>query len=345
MTHWHQHAWGDLPDGSRVMVITVASEYRPGGSNREFQAVLICREDGLHRLWRDGKSHLLASGYQWPKLRLREAEESLRLLVPKAWGIQRSSGCVLQQIPPWILKAKTANLARLLLAWYRTDQAAGLDRFLRDSQPMPLAVPLPLAPLWRPVAITVMPSTDLVVRALHSGVLLERLKRGLERIYVYQMAWLRAPSIEAAMRALAHRFPTRLVLVRAEAYKSLSRLLRVRRVRAAEYQFIGSQLRERYLEDFGYDLWDNPAPLEGVIRLRIGEMPRGTRMLWLNEIPVEFDRWAELDVDGLLRLEHDANVRSEAQDRRAMAAIRLGAGAGRLAHRSRPRIELATRKI
>lgn len=234
MTHWHQHAWGDLPDGSRVMVITVAAEYRPGGSNREFQAVLICREDGPHRLWRDGRSRLLASGYQWPKLQRGEAEKSLRLIVPRKWGTQRSSGCVLRQIPPWILKAKTANLAQLLLAWYRTEQTARSDRVLRDCQPMPLALPLPPAPLWRPVAITVMPSTDLVVRALHSGVLLERLKRGLERIYVSQMAWLRAPSIEVALRALAHRFPTRLVLVRTETYKSDSRILRVSRVRAAE---------------------------------------------------------------------------------------------------------------
>lgn len=314
MTHWHQHAWGDLPDGSRVMVITVAAEYRPGGRNREFQAVLICREDGLYRLWRDGRSRLLASGYQWPKFQRGEAENSLRLIVPSTWGTQRSSGCVLRQIPPWILKAKTANLARLLLAWYRTDQAARSERFLRDYQPMPLAVALPLA-------ITVIPSTDLVVRALHSGVLLERLKRGLERIYVSQMAWLRAPSIEVALRALAHRFPTRLVLVRAEAYKSVSRILRVRRVRAAEYQFVGSQLRERYLEDFDYDKWTNQAALDDMIRLRIGEIPRACTMLWLHEIPVAFDHWPALDVEGMLGLEHAEAERCAAQDRKSMDAI------------------------
>lgn len=182
----------------------------------------------------------------------------------------------------------------------------------------------PVAPggaRWRPVAITVMPGTDQVVRALHSGVLLERLKRGFERIYISQMAWIRSPSIEVALRALAHRFPSKLVLVRAQAYKSISRILKVRQVRAAEYQFVGSQLRERYLEDFDHDKWDNPAAIRGMIRLRIGEMPRGTRMLWLNEIPVALDHWAALDVDGLLSLEQAEEDRCAAQSKKAMEAI------------------------
>lgn len=305
------------------MLVSVEADDWPvrKSKTRSFEVVLICTADGLHRLWSNGRSRLLAPGFEWPELPRGEAEKGLMPLVPKTWGTQRSSGCILRQIPSWILKAKTANLARLLLAWYRTDQAARTDRVLRDCQPMPLALPLPPAPLWCPVAITVMPSTDLVVRALHSGVLLERLKRGLERIHVSQMAWLRAPSIEVALRALAHRFPTRLVLVRTETYKSDSRILRVSRVRAAEYQFVGSQLRGRYLDDFGYDLWDNPAPLEGVIRLRIGEIPRGCAMLWLHEIPVAFDQWAALDVEGMLGLEHDQKERREVQDRKAMDAI------------------------
>lgn len=303
------------------MVITVATEYRPGGSNRQFQAVLICREDGLHRLWRDGRSRLLASGYQWPNLQRGEAEKSLRLIVPKGWGTQRNSGCVIREIAPWILKARTANLARLLLAWYQTDQAARSDRILRGDRLMPLAAALPLATLWRPVAITVMPSTELVVQALHSGVLLERLKRGLERIYVSQMAWLRAPSIEVALRALAHRFPERLVLVWAESYKWISPILKVRRVGAAEYQFVGSQLRERYLDDFDDDKWDNRAALAGMIRLRVGEVPRGCTMLWLHEIPVTFDHWQALDVEGMLGLEHAEDERREAQNRKAMDSI------------------------
>lgn len=210
------------------MVVSVEADDWPvrKSKTRTFEAVLICTDRGLHRLWRNGRSRLLATAFEWPALTRGEAEKRLGPLVPKAWGTQRSSGCVLRQIPPWILKARTTNLARLLLGWSRAEQTARTDRVLRDCQPMPLALPLPPAPLWRPVAITVMPSTDLVVRALHSGVLLERLKRGLERIYVSQMAWLRAPSIEVALRALAHRFPTRLVLVRTATYKSDSRILR-----------------------------------------------------------------------------------------------------------------------
>lgn len=327
MTHWHQRAWGELPDGSRVMLVSVEADDWPvrRRKTRSFEAVLICTDQGLHRLWRNGRSRLLASGYQWPKLTRGEAEKSLGPLVPTTWGTQRGSGCVIKALPLWILKARTANLARLLLAWSRCEHAANTERARAGYAPLALAQALPASPLWRPVAITVVPGTDVVVRALHSGVLLERLKRGFERIYVSQMAWIRAPSIEASLRALAHRFPTRLVLVRAEAFKSLSQILRVTRMRAAEFQFIGSQLRGRYLDDFGYDLWDNPVALEGMIRLRIGEIPRGMGMLWLHEMPVEFDSWAALDVDGLLSLEHDAKERREAQDQKAMEALNLPA--------------------
>ena len=327
MTHWHQRAWGDLPDGSRIMLVHVEADDWPvrRRKTRSFEAVLICTDQGLHRLWRSGRSRLLASGYQWPELTRGEAEKSLGPLVPPTWGTQRGSGCVIKALPLWILKARTKNLARLMLAWSGCEHAANTERARAGYVPLALAQALPASPLWRPVAITVVPNTDVVVRALHSGVLLGRLKRGLERIYVSQMAWIRAPSVEASLRALAHRFPARLVLVRAEAFKSLSQILRVTRARAAEFQFIGSQLRGRYLEDFGYDLWDNPAALEGMIRLRIGEIPRGTGMLWLHEMPVELDRWAALDVDAMLSLEHDAKERHEAQDRRAMEAIQLTA--------------------
>ena len=327
MTHWHQRAWGKLPDGSRVMLVSVEADDWPvrRRKTRSFEAVLICTSDGLHRLWRNGRSRLLAPGFEWPKLPRGEAEKSLGPLVPKAWGTQRGSGCVIRPLPDWILKARTANLARLLLAWSGCERAAHSERVRSGYAPFALALPLPTSPLWRPVAITVVPGTDVVVRALHSGVLLERLKRGLERIYVSHMAWIRAPSIEVSLRALAHRYPARLVLVKAEAYKAVSQILRVTRVRAVEFQFIGSQLRDCYLDDFGYDLWDNPAPLEGVIRLRIGETPRGTRMLWLHEMPVEFDSWAALDVDGMLSLERAEEEKHEAQDRRAMEALRLTA--------------------
>lgn len=214
MKHWSQHSYGYLPDGSRVMLTSVVADYP---SRRKFPVVLQCRPDGLWRLWRDGSSRLLAPGYVWPndsKEPHHKAETSLQQHLPKAWGLQHLSSCVIQQIPKRILNAKTDNLARLLIAWFFNEPIAFGSLSPANLVLRPFAV-LPQAPLWRPVAITVVPNTDVVVHALNTGVLLQRLKRGLERIYVSEMAWIRAPRIEASLRALAHRFPERLVLVKA----------------------------------------------------------------------------------------------------------------------------------
>lgn len=321
MKHWHQHSFGHLPDGSRAMVALVRADYP---SRREFPAVLVCRPDGLYRLWRNGQSRLLAPGYTWPKeskMVYDKAEASLRGLVPKAWGIQQLGLCVIRQIPERILDARTDNLARLLIAWYFNKQVTSAARYARIGQPLRVSAPLPAAPLWRPVAITVVPNTDVVVRALDSGVLLLRLKRGLERIYVSEMAWIRVPRIEASLRALAHRFPERLVLVTAVSYGSLNRALKIRRVRASEYQFIGCQLQSQYEDDFGYDKFDNPSALVGIFRLRIGDIPRGSGMLWLHELPVDFEQWKVLDIDGMRHLEEKARERRVLQDKRASAAL------------------------
>lgn len=138
MTHWHQHACGDLPDGSRVMVVSVEADDWRRHKTRSFEAVLICTADGLHRLWRNGRSRLLAPGYLWPRLqRAEEAEKSLGSLVPKSWGTQRDGGCVIKNLPGWILKARTANLARLLLAWSRSDAAAHTERVRSATRPCP----------------------------------------------------------------------------------------------------------------------------------------------------------------------------------------------------------------
>jgi len=317
---WHQHSFGFLSDGSRIMLVTVRDGY-PG--RRNFPAVLVCRQDGLYRLWRNGRSQLLAPGYTWPTATKSKwkAEESLRAFVPKAWGSQWGSGCVIQPIPDRILLASTSNLARLLIAWfYNTERvfSARIGRMDRQLRPMEL---LPVTPLWHPVAVTVVPNTDVVVRALHSGVLLQRLKRGLERIYVSEMAWVRAPRIEVTLRALAHRFPERLVLVKAETYGLLSSALKVKRVRACEYQFVGYQLQGQYEDDFGYDKFDNPSALVGMAQLRVGDIPRGSRMLWLHELPVGFEQWGELNVDGINELQNQAAERRVAQDKQASDAL------------------------
>lgn len=292
MTHWHQHSFGHLPDGSRVMLVVVASGYP---SWKEIPAVLMCRPDGLYRLWRNGKGRLLAPGYFWPgksDQARQEAETSLCQHVPRAWGIQRRSGGVIRQIPERILNARTENCGRLLIAWFFCQHVAFGALCARTEQLLRPLVVLPVAPFWRPVAITVVPNTDVVVRALHTGVLLQRLKRGLERIYVSEMAWIRAPRIEASLRALAHRFPERLVLIKAESYGFLNSALRIKRVRASEYHCVGYQLQCQYEADFGYDKFNNPSALVGMLRLRIGNIPRGSRMLWMHELVVDFEQWA-----------------------------------------------------
>jgi hypothetical protein len=320
MTHWHQHAFGQLPDGARVMLATIQADH---GSRRTFPAVLLCRQDGLYRLWRDGRCRQLAPGYCWPEGQGFAAELSLRPCVPKMWGNQQGSSCVIRHIPERILRARTGNLARLLIAWYQTGQALFAARVLRTDRLLLSRVALPLAPIWHPVAITLLPSTDVVVRALHTGVLLQRLQRGLERIYISEITWIRAPRIEATLRALAHRFPARLVLVKALRYQFLEKVLAVKRVRASEYQFIGLQLQERYEDDFGYDRYDNPAALAVMFRLRVGAVPRGLRLLWIHECVLDFEQWAGLDVDGMLRIEQLADARRAEQDHQARAALAL----------------------
>ena len=321
MRHWHQHSFGYLPDGSRVMIALIRAD-NPG--RREFPAVLVCRSDGLYRLRRNGNSHILAPGYSWPcesKILFREAETSLGQHVPKAWGIQNRSGGVIQQIPERILNARTENLARLLMAWYFNKQVTSAARCARLGQHLRPSAPLPAAPLWRPVAITVVPNTDVVVHALDTGVLLLRLKHGLERIYVSEMALIRAPRIEASLRALANRFPERLVLVKAVLYGALNSAFKIRRVRASEFQFIGCQLQRQYEDDFDYDKFDNPSALAGMFRMRIGDIPRGSGMLWLHELPVDFKEWKGLDIDGMFRLEEKARERRALQDKRAREVL------------------------
>lgn len=158
------------------------------------------------------------------------------------------------------------------------------------------------------MAITVVPNTDVVVRAVHAGVLLGRLKLGLERIYVSEMVCVRAPTLEPTIRALAQRFPERLVLVKAQRADGLAAALGVKRVRAVEYQFVGRELTARYEADFGYDKWSTPDALAGMIRMRVGDIPRGSNLLFLHELPLAFERWAAMDVDAMLALEREGKL-------------------------------------
>lgn len=46
-------------------------------------------------------------------------------------------------------------------------------------------------------------------------------------------------------------------------------------------------------------------------------------MLWLHELPVNFDRWVDLDVDGIPALQKPSSERRAIQDQRTMAALTL----------------------
>jgi hypothetical protein len=322
---WHQYAFGHMADGSRVMLVQVDGDLR---RSRRFSAVLICREDGLHRLWRDGRSQLLASGFIWPQSQAPNAEYSLRPHVPKYWGKQHGSTAVVQELPHWLLRSKTVSLARLLIAWYRANHAVSVERIKRIGIALQPWSVLPDAPSWSPVAITLVPNTDVVVRAVHSGVLLRRLKLGLERIYISEMAWIRAPSIKVTLLALAHRFAERLVLVKALTYEQCCVALGITRVRACEFQFIGQQLQDRYEADYTHESADTENHLQPMVRMRIGEVPRGIQMLWMQQLQVDFEKWDGLDANGMLGIEKAAHERRKGQNQRAVAALGNVKGTG-----------------
>src|ERR1035437_127127 len=69
-------------------------------------------------------------------------------------------------------------------------------------------------------------------------------------------------------------------------------------------------------DDFCYDKFDNPGALVGMARLRVGDIHRGSRLLWLHELPLDFERWAALDVDGIHELQNQAAERRLEQDNR-----------------------------
>ena len=318
MAHWHQHAFGFLADGSRVMTVTIKGDLL---GKRAFPAVLVCRPAGLYRLWRSGRSRLLAPGFTWPVDNRYETEYCLRPHVPKAWGSQHGSQCVIQPIPPRLLTDGPC-LARRLCAWVRTERAARTEHALRDYVEIGGAAALPVATTWRPAVLTTVPCTDIVVHAVDSGVLARRLARGLERIYVSEMAWLRVPRLEATLRALAQQFPARLALVKAERYENIAKIMGLGAYpRAAEYQFIGNQLFDQYAEDFGYDKHDNPNALDDFTRLRVGDIPRHLRMLWMRELPLTLAAWDGLDEAGVQGLVRQAGVERAAQVQRGMQVL------------------------
>ncbi len=311
--NWHIHSTAALPGGGRVFVAHISS-----GHKWPTAAVLLVAGDELLRLHKDGRRTVLSSPFLYPEdSRPVRAEYSLREHVPVHWGSQHGSSLIVRDIPQRLLQAQTPNLGRLLRAWYRSSY---LLRYSEKKWPLERQ---PLVPGKRPVAITTIPCTDVVIRALHEGVLLERLKLGLERIYVSEYAILRAPSIEAPLRALAKRFPDRLIVVPHNQFAGelITSSLRLRKPRAAEFVAIGYELNGAYDDDFGYCKYRTPDALDGMFRFRVGDVPRGVILLIAHEHFVGFDKWRMLDVEAMQQLEDDAASRFREQEGKAIAML------------------------
>jgi hypothetical protein len=204
------------------------------------------------------------------------------------------------------------------MSWYFEAEKSSWESSKQIDKTIRPDSVLPVAPLWRPIAITVIPNTDVVVKAIHSGVLLHRLKFGMERIYISEMVCIRAPKIESTLHALANRFPQRLVLVKAKSYTQLQLMLKIKSTRAAEYYFIGSQLQARYEDDFGYDKHENTAPLKGIFLLRIGNIPSGSKFLWLYQMVVDYENWDELDMQGINKIVKNEDEYRQKQEKKAV---------------------------
>ena len=121
---WRQSYFGILPDDSRIMIVNVSANR----GRRGFCAVLICKPDGLYRLWGNGRCSLLARAYSWPLecKRERDALATLQPFLPKHWGAWHDS--IKQLIPDRLLDGTTRNIARLLIAWHRSVEVMDTAR-------------------------------------------------------------------------------------------------------------------------------------------------------------------------------------------------------------------------
>lgn len=122
---WIQLAFGHTPDGARVMLVEVRQRF--GNPRRRFYAVLVLHSDGrLERYRCDGKVVPLATAVYWPKPPM--AERVLRGLVPRAWGSQDDSACIIKNLPVWLLR-RPHGIARRVIAWkamYERTQPRGV---------------------------------------------------------------------------------------------------------------------------------------------------------------------------------------------------------------------------
>lgn len=323
---WGIYASGVLPDGAMALLIEIRSGKQRWSWDAKVFTLVICEVHGIFRLRTNGSTKRLGNASLLPMSLHSNRRELLNLLsphMPSAWG--KSEDMLSISIPERVLQSNSPNLARLLLAWSKVQEVLARSKSLTSERLLTDAVlPHPYdrrVKVAHPVAITIIPSTYVVIEALNTGILVERLKLGLERIYISEMNWIRTPRMRAPLLALQRRFAGRLVLVKAQAFNRIAEILNVRRWSAAEYQFIGDQLKERYQNDFGYDKYENPKALSGMYRYRVGDVPRGHAMLWMGELDVSLQNWVNFDIDAMKAREVEVDMARSIQGQRAQKAM------------------------
>jgi hypothetical protein len=224
--------------------------------------------------------------------------------------------------PKWILDSGSADINRLGDIWSAAQKGVRRQRVLRlVHRPLCSGFELPQAVPWRPPVITTVPTTPVVIDALHTGVLRKRLELSLERIYISEMALIRAPSCATKLISLAREFTARLVIVPAGFETYFSEILEIKRPLAVEYLLTGRELSHAYEEEFGWDKLWKPRVLDDVYRLRVGQPPRGIGFMFQHEQNVDARDWRDLDMEGVRQVMHQAMFVRKRQSDRAMKAM------------------------
>ena len=224
--------------------------------------------------------------------------------------------------PQWIIDSGRQDIDRLTAAWRSAQDKLRVQRVTKYiKNPLRSGFKLPKAVSWRPPVITTVPCTPVVIDALHNGVLRKRLEVGFERIYISDMALIRAPSCAQKLLHLAQEFPAQLVIIPISDDLIYAETLKLKRALAIEYFFMGRDLTNAYEQEFGFDrLWNNRV-LDDVHCIRIGDIPRGTSFTILHEQPAPYRAWGDLDMEGVRRIMHVARFERKRQSDRAMRAM------------------------
>lgn len=229
-------------------------------------------------------------------------------------------------IPSWILKSNSPDIERLAAVYEEAQTKVREQRYLRlIERPICSGFDIPKAMAWRPPVITTVPNTQVVIKALHTGVLRRRLELGLERIYISEMVLVRAPSCAMKLIDLAIEFPQRLVIVKFADMTDMLSIVgfsKIRSPRAAEYAMIGRDLTNFYEDEFDFDKDWKPHALDGVETLRVGDVPRGIGFLISHEHFVPEAAWSDLDMQGVQHILQQARFERKRQNDRGANVLR-----------------------